>query len=349
VLGGPSAKTNPAETSPAGTTGGYSISGTVTGPGGTPLANIEVDANSSGYWNYDLTASDGTYSVDVPSGTYTVSFYDGSGTYLSGYYSSGGFVLDQGSATPVPVSSSDVTGINVQLGIGHYVKGTVAGPGGTPLEGIRVRVYSSSYYGYSWTASDGTYSVAVPSGTYTVSFYDPNGTYLSGYYSSGGFVLDQGSATPVPVSSSDVTGINVQMPLPVHIKGTVTGPGGAPLANIEVDADSSSYYGYSWTASDGTYTVAVAPAGSYTMSFYDPNGTYLSGYYSSGGFTLDYSSATPVPVSTSDVSGINVQMPLAVHIEGTVTGPGGTPLEGIRVRVYSSSYYGYSWTASDVT
>ena len=350
--GGPAAGTNAPGTSPSATTGNPYIKGTVTGSGGTPFANIEVDANSSDYGGYAMTASDGTYSVAVAAGSYTVSFYDNSGTYLNGYYSSGGFTIDYSSATPVAVTTSDVTGISVQLGTGHSIKGTVTGSGGTPLANIRVQAYTSnrSYYGYATTASDGTYSVAVPAGSYTVYFYDNSDTYLSGYYSSGGFTISRGSATPVAVTTSDVTGISVQLQTGYYIKGTVTGSGGTPLANIQVEADSSDYYGYAMTASDGTYSAHVA-AGSYTVSFYDNSGTYLNGYYSSGGFTISRGSATPVAVTTSDVTGISVQLGTGHSIKGTVTGSGGTPLANIEVDAYTSdsSYSGYAMTASDGT
>jgi len=311
MQGGPAAGTNAPGTSPSATTGMYYIKGTVTGNGGTPLANIEVDAYTSNYsyYGYVWTASDGTYSVAVPmtTGSYTVRFYDNSGTYLHGYYSSGGFTTSEGSATPVAVTTSDVTGISVQLRAGYHIKGKVTGSGGTPLANIQVGANSSDYGGSATTALDGTYSVHVAAGSYTVSFYDNSGTYLNGYYSSGGFTISQGSATPVAVTTSDVTDISVQLGTGHSIKGTVTGTGGTALSGVEVDVYSNDYYGWTLTGSDGTYSVDV-PVGTYTVSFYDNSGTYLNGYYSSGGFVLDSALATAVSVGSSDVTGINVTL-----------------------------------------
>ena len=302
----------------------YYITGTVTKTGGKPLPNILVQADSPPYYN-SWTASDGTYSVAVPSGTYTVYFSDPSGKYLHGYYSKGGFTVAESSATPVTIVSSDATGINAQMQTGYYITGTVTGTGGTPLPNMQVQTISSDYWDHGMTASDGTYSLHVASGTYKVWLYDQSGTYLTGYYSSSGFTIDQGSATSVPVNSSNVSGIDVQMQTGHYITGTVTGTGGAPLPNIQVQAISSDYYAPDATASDGTYSVAV-PSGTYTVSFYDPSGTYPNGYYSSGGFTLDQGSAAPVPVSTLDVTGINVQMvPWSVTLEASATKvPAGT-------------------------
>jgi hypothetical protein len=237
------------------------IKGTVTGTGGTPLAGIQVDAGSSDYYGGAQTASDGTYSILVPAGTYTVSFWDCSGgTYLHGYYGSGGFTLGSG-ATPVAVSTSDVSGIDVQMQTGHYIKGTVTGTGGTPLASIYVGAGSSGYSGTTWTASDGTYSVAVAPGTYTVQFNDPSGTYFSGLYSSGGFTLDQGSATPVTVTTSDRTGIDVQM-LTVPGKPTgvtaVRGNGSALVSWTAPANGGSAITGYTVTSSPGAKTCTTA-------------------------------------------------------------------------------------------
>jgi hypothetical protein len=311
-----SAAARQANASPS-ATGWPSIKGTVTGLDGKPLANVFVIALSSpsGEWTGVVTtASDGTYSIAVPAGSYILEFNDQSGWYYDGYYTSGGFTLDRGSATPVTVTISDVTGIDVQMEAGNTINGTVTGPGGKPLANITVELWSESPYlgplGDFTTASDGTYSVP-DFGSVFLYFFDPAGRYLTGWYSSSGFTLDRTSATLVTGTNSDVTGINVQMPTSKeNIKGKVTGPGGKPIANIsiEVHSDDYSYRGFGLTASDGTYSVAVVP-GSYTVSFIDPSGTYDGGLYSSGAgshLTSDPDSATPVAVTTSDVTGINV-------------------------------------------
>jgi len=46
------------------------------------------------------------------------------------------------------------------------------------------------------------------------------------------------------------------------------------------------------------------------VQFWDNSGTYLNGWYSSGGFTTNQNAATPVIVTNADRSGINVQLPL---------------------------------------
>jgi hypothetical protein len=140
-------------------------------------------------------------------------------TYLNGYYesgSTGNFGLDRSLATGVTVSAN-VTGINVQLGSGVHIKGTVTGTGGGGVDDINIDAYGSGvdYDGSTATISDGTYSVLVPANdSYQVYFTDPSGTYLAGWYNTAGLALDYGMATPVPVGTGDVTVKNVRMDLP---------------------------------------------------------------------------------------------------------------------------------------
>ena len=212
---GPSTGTSATGASPA-VPATHNITGKVTGTGAVALQNIYVEALGSS--NYAYTAADGTYSVSVPAGTYRLYLYDSTGSYLTGYYDSSGsgdFTIAYASATPIVVTTADVTGKNVQLGTGRYIKGTVTGTGAVALANIHVEAFSPNYSGYAVTAGDGTYSVLVPaSDSYTVHFVDRYGAYLPGYYDSAGsghFTLAQGSATLVVVGTSDVTGKSVQM------------------------------------------------------------------------------------------------------------------------------------------
>src|SRR5664280_1620142 len=206
-------------------TTGYSIQGTVTGIAATPVAGILVDAFGNNHDYFATTDGSGNYSVDaVPAGTWTVEFVDTTGTYLNGYYDSGAggnFTITQSSATPLTVTSGNVTGINARLGTGYYIRGTVTGTGGTPLGGIDVHAESSglAHFALTTTASNGTYSIDVPaSDSYYVGFSDPGHTYADGYYGYSNLfytvAVDSAWATLVAVGTSDVTGISAQMLLP---------------------------------------------------------------------------------------------------------------------------------------
>ena len=182
------------------------------------------------------TGSDGKYSVAVPAGSYSVWFSDPDGRYLSGFYSRSGFTPFEDSETPVTVSTSDVTGVNVQMETGYIISGKITGPGAAPLAEAGVRAYSPahSYGAGATTATDGTYSITVPASGYTVACWA--GGYLDGWYSSstsGHFTSDPGLATLVTVTTSNVTGIDVELPsgatyfavTPVRVLDSRPGPG----------------------------------------------------------------------------------------------------------------------------
>ena len=329
------------------------IKGKVTGAGGVPLANIYVGPDSTTYdttgpSNY--TAADGTYSVVVTPGKYLVTFQDEGQVYASGYYSSAGFTLDGRLATKVAVTAADVTSINVQLMRNQVVSGKITGPGGIALPDLHVTVASTVYAAGSSTAADGTYSVGVPAGTYTVAVDDFSSIYGSGFWTTTGFTRDATSASSLVVTTAARTGINVTLPKNPRITGKVTGAGGAALANIDVWSNGSRFGSNTTTATDGTYALPVNPD-TYTVQFSDSGGTYAGGYYSTSGFTADPDTATSLTPASADVTGINVTLPKAVHIKGKVTGAGGVALANVSVTAdtWNSFRATQATTASDGT
>jgi hypothetical protein len=321
---------------------GYSISGTVTGPGGTPLPDVWVDACDSTCGGAS-TAADGTYTVGgLASGAYTLQFHDPSG-HAFGFYGTTGFTPNGDNASPVNVPPN-ASGIDVQLPLGYSISGRVTGPGGIPLPGINVNACPDAggpcYYSDT-TAADGTYTHVdlIPAGSYRVQFSDPNATYVFAYYTTTGSTPNWSDATLVSVPPN-ASGIDVQLLQGFNISGMVTGLGNAPLANVWVCAWSTDGGSCDWTltAADGTYRTGALVAGSHKVQFY-PNGTYANGYYSATGFTSSWDLATPINVPPN-ASGINVQLPLAFSISGTVRGSGGAPLANVLVEACLSSAWG---------
>jgi hypothetical protein len=98
---------------------GLVISGTVTGPRGTPrVAPIVIQANDLVGNPFPISpAPDGSYALAVPPGSYAVGFF-GDPTYASGCYDTnapGNLGVGFQGCTRVVVLTSDVTGIDVQL------------------------------------------------------------------------------------------------------------------------------------------------------------------------------------------------------------------------------------------
>ena len=226
------------------------------------------------------------------------------------------------------------------LAAGPSISGTVTTPGGTPLSGISVRAGTISAGGFSavgsavTTAANGTYTISLAAtGRYAVRFTDATQAHAAGYYSSSGLVPDAPSATLVRVSGA-VTGVNVALPGTHGISGTVTGIASVPVANVTVDAitTSGAVVAQSVTAKTsvtGTYTVKLAP-GSYKLRFTDGS-TYPTVYYTTTGVTTDLSAASTLVLGSSDLTGKNVQLPAARHITGTVTNASAVPVAGLKV------------------
>jgi len=314
------------------------VTGRVFASGSVGLPDITVTASGAGYYNYVTTDGNGNYSIAVAPGTYTLSLYDPYATYGSGYYTtstSSNFTYDVDEASTVDVSSSDVTGKNVQLPLALLISGTVTTTAGAPLADLEVDATGQTYSNYSYTDDNGDYSIAVAPDTYTISVTDSSGTYGSGFYTTkttSGFTYDPSLASHLVVNSASLGDENLSLPLAVHIRGKVSKTGGTGLSDIEVYAGSTGVGQgpHGWTAGDGTYSIAVAPGG-YTLWFDDPAGIYVSGYYSTAGFAYASTSASTVTVSSANVTGKNVTLPVAAHIKGQVTRSGGAPLAGIDV------------------
>jgi hypothetical protein len=215
--------------------GFYDITGIVTGPDGSPVAGVQVFAQSQegnggfvngGNTNATSTAA-GTYSIAVITGTYKVEAVDSSGTFVPTYYSTAG---TSGAATTLDVSAN-VSGINIQFASARHISGTLRAAVGGQRRFMNIFACSTgvtpSTCFYGGSQGDGTFRIAVSTGTYLLSFVDFNGGVLSGYWSSHGLVATSAAATKVDVTDGNVTGL-IASTIPIGAGGhagiTKTGP-----------------------------------------------------------------------------------------------------------------------------
>jgi hypothetical protein len=140
---------------------------------------------------------------------------DPSGNFADGYYSASapdGYSAYEGDMSTLTVPD---TGLTVTLALPGvlYVSGNVTMSGGGALPaGTTVYACSggtcSRWFGLQ---SDGSYSIKLGPGTWTIMVGVWLGATL-GYYSSSGFTTDPGSATPIVLTDASVTGINIVLP-----------------------------------------------------------------------------------------------------------------------------------------
>jgi len=303
--------------------------------GVTPAAGAWIDVYNfrTGNWIAGAeTLADGGYSLWVMTGTYRVAV-SGVERYLEQYYLN---TLDWDEASPVVVSAPDETGgIDFALVRPGSITGHVYEDDGvTPVPGVWVDV--EVFDTWNWVAgtqtlSDGSYTVLVPSGTYTVHVYEPEG-WQEQYYLN---TPNWHEASPVVVSAPDETrGIDFALVPAGRIAGHVYEDDGVtPVAGASVDVykfGTENWVASTETLPSGSYTVSV-PSGTYTVHVYDVEG-WLDQYY----FNVPVQEeASPVVVAApEETSGIDFVLVPAGSITGHVYEDDGvTPVAGASVDV----------------
>ena len=313
------------------------VLGAVTDPSGTGLASGYVEAWVDGaFYAASYTASDGSYAVPVASGSCTLWVFDLAEVYAGGWWSGSSVTSDPTKARALTIGSADVSGINIAMKSAAHISGRISGSGGGgSVDGFFVEAFAGgSSISFAFADSSGNFSIPLLPGTYTVWADDhlsPDGSswtvYAGGWYGSSGFTTDEASTKTLSVASSATVTVNMVLPAAVYIQGTIYDRYRNYLSGIDVDVIVDGYFYVS--GSGGPYSVRVAPGQSYVVYFSDPQGTYAGGYYSTNGFTPVMGSATAVAVATGDVTGIDIELPTAVHIAGNVTNAGSTGLSGV--------------------
>lgn len=272
----------------------YTITGQLTQNGsGVAYAWVSAFApptngSSAGFSNGTLTDANGDFTLPVSvAGTYTVNA-DATG-------------LPPSTTDTVTVGSNASTATaNLQIqNITTGITGTVT-LSGAPVPGSFVSAWSSNgNYGSATPASDGTYTIYVPPGTYQVSAYIP------GY----GPVTENNvtvtSSTPVAANFKETSATMGS------ISGTMT-VNGLPVANAMVWAiqgSSNQSTSVATTDSSGNYTLLVPVGSTYQVYAQTPEG-YV------------FSPLSETVSSSTGVTGANFSQSMAtVTVE--VTGPNG--------------------------
>ena len=349
---------------------GGAITGSVTDASGGALVGICITAlMPGGSFSAGATSiANGTYVISgLAAGSYDVQFTNCGNAalnYVSQFYNaSSAGSLTQTGATVVAVGvGAPASGINAVMAAGGSISGAVTDASGAPLANICVNALATNGdFGYATSATNGTYVISgLAAGSYDVQFSDCNNAalnYVSQYYNTtSAGSLTQSGATAVAVSAATTaSGINAVMAAGGSISGAVTDASGAPLANMCVYAFSTAGgFGYTTSATNGTYVISGLAADSYDVQFTDCGSTsadYVSQYYnatSAGSPTQSGATAVAVSAGTT-ASGINATLAPGGAISGTVTDASGAPLANICVYAFTSAgnFAGNSTSAAD--
>jgi protocatechuate 3,4-dioxygenase beta subunit len=301
-----------------------SISGAVTDSGGNPIAGAEVmvEADSCCANGFATTDASGFYRVEGLLPVEYRLFVSATG-YVTEYYDN---AYSFSAAQKVPVfPGAETTGINVALGTGGAIAGTVVVQGdGTPIAGASVYAQSDEWCcGYAETEATGAFSIAgLPPGVYTVFVFAEG--YVPELYDDAD---EPDDATPITVVENMTTaGIAIDLVVEARITGTVTDAEGSPIEGATVFAygDLCCASESAITESDGSYAIGALPPGQYRVEAMAEG--YVPEYYDD---THQFFDATLVgTLSGSTTTGIDFALDEFASISGTVTGQNGEPVAG---------------------
>jgi hypothetical protein len=315
---------------------GLRITGTVKDPEGHPVAGVTVAADGR------PIPSDGTGAfqiVGLAPGSYQL-FVEppDTGVFPSGYVADGIVQESDEGATPVDVTTADVTGVQITLFRGRTISGKVTAPAGTPIE---VSALDASIRYTFRAAADGSFTVrGLYPGSYHLLFAIPeNGVdsqFPYGIFNGNGKVLTSQDhpGVAINVTAGNVGGISAVVPTLPSIQGTVrdaSGPvKGAGVHLCDPDRGCAAVH----AAADGTFRARNVPPGSYTIQAGAAGHVVIA--YSAGRSIPDGFAGTPVTMGTSTIS-VALVLPIGGTISGSVTGAGSVPLPGIDVSASPTS------------
>ncbi|MCY4653681.1 MAG: Ig-like domain-containing protein [Dehalococcoidia bacterium] len=306
------------------------IQGTVQDSSGEPLEGSRVSLITEKFWNWGKTGQDGSFEVRVPrnfSDSSILSIHAGSGTDCGwlGYYGPAGFTTLHANAKRVEAGSTDVEirlpfDMDETCGNRRKVTGTVSGPDDNPAEGILIEAFDE----WRLTERGGTFEFDVPESwiepvILSVYVSEVADCDLVGHYGPGGFTTVRREGE-VEVVVGGVSGVEIRLPdTPDELcrrqsilTGMVLGPTGEPMEGIVIWFwfESTGYGGES--GRDGRFEIKLLEGwkGQSVLSI-DVAGCGSVGYYNEEyGFTPRDEDASRVDVGDSDVTGIEIRLPV---------------------------------------
>jgi hypothetical protein len=319
---------------------------------GLLMTNAFVTTSPQGKYVLSGLAA-GNYKVQFSTGTAGSAGTAGSTGYANQFYNNSANNISV--AVPVSVTAGSTTsGINAALVQGGNISGTVKNLSGVGVSGISVRAWDiatgvqvDSYT----TGTAGTYTMyGLRAGAYRVQFFSDTTGYVGQYYNNKeGYNSSLADSVTVAVGSI-VSGVNAILTLGSTISGRVIDSNGIGISGISINLNYSAGAAYISAITDatGNYSLPGVQSGSYKIIF-NPDGSGVGKYfarrvYGSAGGALDFNHASIITVTApTAVTGINITLPPAGAISGTVTNSSGTGVSGVLVVPYYSTTTTEAW------
>ena len=314
-----------------------------------PITGVDLDVFDAAGDRVSVTGAvtdgNGDYLIVLPgSGTYILRVDASLGDGVADQYYSGVFLKSQATVLTIDTNGALIN-INFSLESGVEITGSVLFSGvGEPDVDLDLFAsngeFLASYPGIS--AGDGSYAIGdLPPGDYFLRA-DPDvslGQLFVPTFFGGG--IDISTATPIAVGGSDVGGINITLPAGGTIAGQVTSvSGGAPLANIDIDAFDSVGTRLSVNAStdlSGNYEIGGLPTGDYFVRADPTFGQGFPRIYYPNAAVIDGAALIPVTVSIQTPN-IDIALPPGGTISGRVSDAGtGQPIANMDLDVFDSA------------
>ena len=248
-----------------------------------------VDTTTSASFTGYSYLTPGRYSFELPPGTYKMSAVDSSSVYATQYFD---HKPSLGLADAVTTTAGATRTIDFALVRNPAIRGTVTSASGVAIPNVSIGAYSasssSSPIASTTTAADGTYSLAVPTGSYLVKATDPTNVYVAQWYSNASS-FDTGSI--LALGTSDLVA-NFALALGGTFSGTVTRGGVAVPSGYVYIYQGNAFIATVYIDAQGKYSSPALAPGSYVA--------YSTSFYYNGASSL--AAATPIVVTASHVT-----------------------------------------------
>lgn len=266
------------------------IAGRVTDLTGLPIVGTVAAYDSTGALQARTqTDQAGYYILLLPAGDYRIAAYDGLLAYATRFY------LNQNVfrlATPVHVTPDQTVGAaNFALERAARISGILKDADtNLPVLGATVGAYDADGDAVATSTTDvnGSYSLAVPAGSYRYAAFDSLLRYATAY--DGGNSYE--TARVLVERSDSVERIDFSLRRGIHVGGTVRDKSGAPITGIEVSAlDSNGNHLGAATSVNGSFELVLLPD-QYRFLAIDPQSRFAAAATST--FTT-ISAGSPAP------------------------------------------------------